>query len=362
MNASRIRKPSHGFTLVELLVVIAIIGILVALLLPAVQAAREAARRMQCSNKLKQLGVALHNYHDTYKAFPAGTGARTKNGGSNGFWLAWSGLAPLLPYIEQAPLADQIDWGWYWDNNPSGNRRVSRGPRLDAVFTCPSDPGSTANYSALHSPTSYNFSHGPHSSWNIGNANRGNSGQEPGFADLTFWPRMADITDGTSNTIAMGEAKLGRNQGMWDPTAPSRDESIRVVGTGQLQQTISGNRNVFKNTQPYLTIIKAYYNNCLSMYDSGSGNVSTSDQQGRHWASGRAFWGPYITTFIGPNAGPGCDNDGSVTTLQIKEASSYHPGGAMMLRVDGSVSHESETINQATWIALGSIRGGEQVQ
>lgn len=97
----------HGFTLVELLVVIAIIGILVALLLPAVQAAREAARRTECNNKLKQIGIAIHNYHDTYKSFPFGKGPSYV--GAAGY-ARWSTHALILPFIEQGPLHASIDF------------------------------------------------------------------------------------------------------------------------------------------------------------------------------------------------------------------------------------------------------------
>src|SRR5688572_26703413 len=106
------RRQSAGFTLVELLVVIAIIGVLVALLLPAVQAAREAARRSQCSNALKQLGLALHNYADVFKVFPprrGGTGSSTPPDNANQNRL--SAFIPLLPFIEQKPLADSIAAG-----------------------------------------------------------------------------------------------------------------------------------------------------------------------------------------------------------------------------------------------------------
>lgn len=355
-------RRSKGFTLVELLVVIAIIGILVALLLPAVQAAREAARRMSCSNNLKQLGVALHNYHDTYKAFPAtpgGNGILSANGGSVQNWMRFGGLANLLPYVEQQPLYDDIDFRFSWDSTDatSGgktNRQV-KGTRLDVVFTCPSDPGSSVNYSNNnHSPASYCFSRGPQSVWDVSN------GQEVGFVDGNTWHRFRDLLDGTANTFAMGEAVLGRNQGQWDPTASKREQGVMVNTGTVLSQSIAGHSRTFKNTPAYITIINTYYEGtCLSMYDGGTGYASNQDENGRWWISGRTAAGPQITTFIGPNAGPGCDNNTSVTEALLKEPGSYHPGGCLMLRGDASVSFESETIDQATWIGLGSIRGGD---
>jgi len=119
MNARR----RLGFTLVELLVVIAIIGILIALLLPAVQAAREAARRSQCANQLKQFGLALHNYHDTFKAFPAATGPGVKaNLGATAWdnWNGWGGIAPLTAFMEQNALFDRVTWDVYWNWNAAG--------------------------------------------------------------------------------------------------------------------------------------------------------------------------------------------------------------------------------------------------
>jgi prepilin-type N-terminal cleavage/methylation domain-containing protein len=361
MRTSLVRKvlKRRGFTLVELLVVIAIIGILVALLLPAVQAAREAARRMSCSNNLKQLGLALHNYHDTYKTFPAGIGPGTKSGNaSTENWEAWGGLASLLPFVEEGPLYDQINWGYYWYNNSaaSGNptMRAVSNTRISG-FTCPSDPGARGVRSD-GSPISYGFSHGPQSSWSVGN-------NRVGFVTRARWGRIADIKDGTAHTVAMGEQKLGLNRGMWNPNKTPRDESYRVTGTGNLLQspTIGSNRT-FTNNAADLATIRAYYNNCLSMYDSGSGWHGDSDDQGRFWSAGRGLWAPYVTMLIGPNAGPSCDNDTSVTTLDVKEMSSYHPGGAQVVNADGSVQFESDTVDQALWIARGTIDGGEPVQ
>ncbi len=121
MSSSR----SRGFTLVELLVVIAIIGILIALLLPAVQAAREAAKRMQCMNHLKQWGLALHNYHDAYKTFPQGSWG-------TGNRLAFQVM--LLPYLEQGALYEQFDLGLYYGNAPNQALMLESTP----VHFCPS--------------------------------------------------------------------------------------------------------------------------------------------------------------------------------------------------------------------------------
>lgn len=350
-------RSRNGFTLVELLVVIAIIGILVGLLLPAVQAAREAARRMQCSNNMKQLGLALHNYHDTYQSFPASAGVTlaTSAGGSYDGWNSWSGLASILPFIEQNALYDQIDFRYNFAANIAGvaeHSTVVRRTNVDA-FMCPSDPGSGVSYTADMAPSSYCFSHGPAASWDI------SAGSEPGVFDKAYFCRFRDILDGTSNTLAMAESKIGRNQGQWDSTKSSREESYRVVVGSTLRQSISGNSATFKNTTAYLTAINTYFDSCIGMYDAGSGWDGQSDEEGRWWAWGGAFRGPYITTLVGPNAGPSCDNDASVTDIQVKEPNSAHPGGILGVRADASVGFLSETTDQAAWIALGSRAYGE---
>src|SRR6056297_2202060 len=133
-------RKRKGFTLIELLVVIAIIAILVALLLPAVQQAREAARRSSCKNNLKQLGIALHNYHDTHTVMPAGITACISNTTyRDTCWEGWSGLAMLLPYIEESAIYDNLDFNRYWNSTAGNNNRQFTNSLID-TFNCPSDP------------------------------------------------------------------------------------------------------------------------------------------------------------------------------------------------------------------------------
>lgn len=184
------RNRSLGFTLVELLVVIAIIGILVALLLPAIQAAREAARRAQCTNNLKQLGVALQNYHDTYGTFPPEfVGQQTGNGN-------WGANVLIMPFLEQGSLYEQL--------NPNGGvlPTLASQPLLaneNRAFRCPSDPGGHTNPNVSNYGTSnYLISE------SIGNLLAQDKGQ-PGGAKAV---RLAQVVDGTSNTFLYGERAL----------------------------------------------------------------------------------------------------------------------------------------------------------
>ncbi len=355
------KDPIHGrrirgFTLIELLVVIAIIAILVALLLPAVQQAREAARRTQCRNNLKQLGIALHNYHDTHGMFPSNGVAGTTEavgGRYNQSWLSWSGLAMLLPYIEQSNVYNRIDWNYRWDNNNGGTVNNTMARTRIPAFLCPSDPGSGATYTANMGPTSYGMSAGPASNWSMRTNN-------PGFSTLYKGSKIRDITDGTSNTISMSEMQIGVNTGSYGVGTTPRKAWHRVVVGNRLQWANNTNgRNWNSRDASHIAAINAYYSTCLSMYDSGAGWNGSSDEQGRFWASGRVYWGPWHTTLIGPNAGPSCDVDTSVTDMDLKEPSSYHTGGVLVLLADGSARFVSESIDQATWMAAGSISNGE---
>lgn len=234
MNPSRARRTarSTAFTLVELLVVIAIIGILIALLLPAVQAAREAARRSQCSNNLKQLGLGIHNFHDVQNGFPP-----THTGAAGDRYGTW--FVVILPYIEQKALYDQFDLKVQWDQGNNPTAAALDGACLK-VYQCPSrrsgvqksdatpQVGATGDYAAVSVATgNYQWQH-----------------QSPGILlgamigaerNGAIWrPRTGfkDVTDGTSNTIVVGEKHVLQdrmNKNGWSGGAGSGDGNLFIT-------------------------------------------------------------------------------------------------------------------------------------
>ena len=205
-------QKSRGFTLVELLVVIAIIGVLIALLLPAVQQAREAARRMQCSNQLKQLGLALHNYHDTHQAFPYG--ARTKADDPDGSDLmGWH--VPILPFIEQKAVYDQSDMTVnYHTGVNAGLGRI----KIEA-YHCPSGTQIEADDNAVNYTTHYYGVMGPTGiNPMTDTAYPENDSYQGGFSKAGLFQidqvrRFRDVTDGTSNSLALGEISWSDRNG-----------------------------------------------------------------------------------------------------------------------------------------------------
>lgn len=239
------RRRWHGFTLIELLVVIAIIAVLIALLLPAVQQAREAARRTQCKNNLKQYGLALHNYHDTFRMFAIGaTGGCCANRPALGF------QARLLPYIDQAPLYNQIDFNLA-DATAQvlpGGQRV--GAMVIPAAVCPSD-GSGPNPLNGWGQASYDGSMGSQGNNSVdqtncnvyqgfaqfvtpNNADTMNSAQVSGMGCRQAASiNIASVTDGTSNTIHMGEVLPSCNDhssgGMWHQNGMGNFHSSTIV-------------------------------------------------------------------------------------------------------------------------------------
>jgi prepilin-type N-terminal cleavage/methylation domain-containing protein/prepilin-type processing-associated H-X9-DG protein len=207
MTFSRIRS---GFTFVELLVVIAIIGILVALLLPAVQAAREAARRAMCEQNLKQLAQGLHNYHDVYESFPSGyLNELDSDGNSADNVNLWGWSAMLLPYVEQGPLYALLDIGNTPLNSAAGSPALlGQMQKPIDTFRCPSDSGEDTNSHRAGFPAGGNNALAT-SNYAAANSSfhlepDGGRAMEQGLFREDVGVRMADITDGTSNVIALG--------------------------------------------------------------------------------------------------------------------------------------------------------------
>jgi prepilin-type N-terminal cleavage/methylation domain-containing protein len=244
------RSFSRGFTLIELLVVIAIIAILIALLLPAVQQAREAARRTQCKNYLHQFGLALHNYHDTFLSFPMGhlhtghfDGNFTNRIGGTGF--AWSYY--ILPYVDQAPLYNQFDASAPLSNTsfPKAVANAALARTSLPIFRCPSDTmpeaqnvGAAADIGRIlpQATTSYKGNSGSFYN-NTGLNASSNQNRANGMFHRDSRVRMNDFTDGTSNTFAVGEvtwnlSTAARLYGAVDPVLGYADgNSNRVMST-----------------------------------------------------------------------------------------------------------------------------------
>ena len=304
------KSSQRGFTLIELLVVIAIIAILVALLLPAVQQAREAARRTQCKSHLKQIGIALHNYHDVSRSFPPFFISRTGNPsriadvdkGAN--WLVF-----LLPYVDQAPLYNT------WDFDIPANQNPGRSARIP-VYKCPTDPESDGvhcsyagggwargNYGMNVSPCNHGVGSGTNTLGGIGGAN--------------YVVRMRDIIDGTSSTVAVDELRVGLNEhdlrGSWAMPGLS-------AGTAAMFNDASAPNSREPNSDDM--------ENCLV-----SGLAGNASQ------------------------GMGCFD--STNTGQMT-ARSLHTGGLQLLMVDGSVRFVSENIDfkrNASGCGTGQDRG-----
>jgi prepilin-type N-terminal cleavage/methylation domain-containing protein len=346
-----------GFTLVELLVVIAIIGVLVALLLPAVQAAREAARRAQCSNNLKQFGIALHNYHDVYRNFPP------RRGGTTGViaddpprilanYDRLSAFVPLLPFLEQKEMADFMAAGsttLTGTQIPPGGPAAWYGSSMGAylpwqqqlkVVLCPSDKPVLGGANAKNS---YAFSLGDSIGGNVtvGGLNTQHNSATTFtrgiFGGSARCKGFTSITDGTSTTIAMSERVWGNNLGI-------------VTATGQDVRTATAVNVASILTNPGTCLARATGTSFVG--------VQIKARFGALWTDGQAERVGF-TTVLPPNA-PSCVNDGNVNADSVGgvlNPSSFHNGGVMGLMADGAVRFINQNINCGN-LAAGQVTSG----
>lgn len=305
-------RSSRGFTLVELLVVIAIIGVLIALLLPAVQMARESARRMQCTNHLKQWGLAMHNYHDTIGKLPFGA-----TNDSNGKRHTW--VVSLWPYIEQNNLAEAYDYNQPFYASPNIIQNTFNGVLAQPVdfYYCPSMNGGKMNTSdaywrcRMHYGVNYGNVTIPNGSPTSTQALKAPFGFDGSNGALGETPRTSDFsgfTDGLSNTLLMSELRAHPN----DSEPDHRGDSFNDDAAGGGFMTVS------------------------------TPNSSAADVMSSAWCVDK------------PEIGLPC-----VGGNEHHAARSLHPGGVQALMADGSVHFISETIAIDVWRAAGTMQGGE---
>lgn len=341
-SSSRASFLRRGFTLIELLVVIAIIAILIALLLPAVQQAREAARRSQCKNNLKQFGLALHNYESTMRRFPMASVVVRLPDGS----LQTNYMGPhmrILPYVDQATLYNDADSSSTYGE--LGNKDAV-GRRLP-LFVCPSDPNDRQKDHAVYgriAGTSYGFCMGDWYVWQGPN----NAPPTRSAFGVNLSRRMADFLDGSSHTLLVSEVK------MYTPY-------IRDCGGLSL---INDPANVPAATVDPVSVAPEYDAGGCQFKDDGHSEWA---EMAVHHIGFTTAWTPNKVTPGGPglttpdvNLTSNRERIGGPTFAAITSRS-HHVGGVQSLFGDGSVKFISSSIDGQLWRALGSVAGGEVV-
>lgn len=326
---SRNLKGRSAFTLVELLVVVAIIGVLVALLLPAVQSAREAARRMSCSNNLKQTGLALQNFESVNKNFPSSL--RPTPPDAAGLFSGWSAHAQILPYLESANLYQGINF-----ELPYSAQSSISAVRVKA-FLCPAEIRATPRFDAagavVHVPANYATNQGP---WFIFNpaTREGSAGAFRHYQPL----RPSEFTDGLSTTLGFSEVKANwsylRNASVSSATQPMPTTASELCTLGG-DLKVNGSHAEWVDGKAHETAFTTAFppNAKIVCATSGDGDVDWISQ-----SEGRSATVPTFAAFA---------------------ARSYHPAGVLANCMDGSVHLISNNIDRTVWQYLSTRGGGE---
>jgi prepilin-type N-terminal cleavage/methylation domain-containing protein/prepilin-type processing-associated H-X9-DG protein len=334
----------RGFTLIELLVVIAIIAVLIALLLPAVQAAREAARRSQCVNNMKQIGLGLHNYHQTITTFPMGNAIAYSDPGVTTTWGTFSASSMMLPYLEQQALYNSCNFSWtVWYGLGNAINLTVWNTKV-ASFLCPSDTNAGRDH--------FNSYHG---SFGTG-TDPWSSNTNGIFAPEKSSYGIQDVGDGSSNTIAYAEALTGDLKNL---KLRHRKYISGIPGSGAPP-------NSGYDARTNLTAVLAAGDTCVQAVDSGSPGPGSNSNRGYRWQTGSPGLS-LMNIIITPNStrftlsacrmdcSAGCGTDFG----HLFVPSSSHPGGVNVLFGDGSVRFIKDSVSQAIWMSLGSRNGGE---
>ncbi len=338
---TRCRRPLHGFTLVELLVVIAVVGVLVALLLPAVQSAREAARRSQCQNNLKQIALAVHNYELTNRVYPPTYCAPLPGGPKSG---GWSALARVLPYMEEQGFYGLIDFNVSYgaivleDGTKIATKRI-------APYLCPSEMNDVMKTNSKgvgeNYPANYAFNMGP---WRLYNPLDNTPGLGTFHANARFRP--AHITDGLSHTLMLAEIKTFTSLFKSSLAAAALDSPPDAASL-------------------------------CGLADGGMhsmGPLLQNNSGHSEWVDGKCTHAGFTTTFI-PNTLVSCTYQGATYDVDLVSsregatpptivngaltARSYHQGIVNAAMMDGSVRTVDDAIELTAWRALSTRAGGE---